>query len=353
MFFKSNVFRRMTQHVAHWAKPWRSRALGGLFLVSMVVAIALNACSLGQSKSLQPLKIGITTWPGFDIALYAQEAGLFEKRGLDVDIVRFENQQDAARAVLRGALDGAFASLWDVVQTDPGNTKPSVILISNISYGSDGMVTRPEIKTVEDLRGKRVGAKLGTVNHLILLEALKLHNLQPDEVTIEDVSNDRAVTLLKEGKIDGAVVWEPMLSETRDAIQGNIVFTTREVDSLVIDTFMSNTETVKTKKAELTEFIAAWFDVMQAVETQPDDVYSIVGKKLGQDPAVFAQDYAGVKKGDIAMQQQMFQSGEGLNAAIAQISQLLKADPRAGRLPRTDVDINAELVTTAIEEWQP
>jgi hypothetical protein len=34
------------------------------------------------------------------------------------------------------------------------------------------------------------------------------------------------------------------------------------------------------------------------------------------------------------------------------MAELLKSDPRAERMPRQDVEINTELVTTAIEEWK-
>ncbi|MGI0485114.1 ABC transporter substrate-binding protein [Pantanalinema rosaneae CENA516] len=328
---------------------WKSfRALFGL---ALLVVLTLNAC--GQSQSLQPLKVGVTTWPGFDIILYAQEAGIFKQRGLEVQLIRFENQQDSARAVLRGSLDASFSSLWDVMQVDPGEDKPEVLLVSNISAGSDGMVARSGIQSIKDLPGKRVGAKLGTVNHLILLEALKLHQIPPEAVTIEDVSNETAVELLRKGKLDAAVVWQPLLGETATAINGKIIFTTAEVDSLVIDTLMSRSSVVKAKSAELVRFMQSWFDVMHAVDTQPTDVYDRVGQALGQTGASFGSDYAGLKKGDIAMQQRMFQSASRLKAAIAQMAQLLQADPRSGRVPREDLEINSALVTSAMATWNP
>ena len=49
------------------------------------------------------------------------------------------------------------------------------------------------------------------------------------------------------------------------------------------------------------------------------------------------------------MQQKMFLSGR-LPLAIAQMAELLKSDPRAARMPRQDVEINTEIVTTAINE---
>lgn len=329
-------------------KTWRCKSR--LFVLAFLFSQVLNACSVEQH--LSTLQIGITSWAGFDIILYAQEAGFFKRRGLDVQLIRFENQQDSCRAVLRGYLDAAFASFWDVMQTDPGNDKPAVILVTNISHGSDGIVTQPAIKSVKDLRGKRVGAKLGTVNHLILLEALKIHQIKPHEVQIEDISNETAVELMSKKKLDAAVIWQPLLSETAEKIKGNVVFTTKELDSLVIDTLVSRTTTVREKQQQLTQFALTWFDLMHAVETKPTQVFRTVGQKLGQTEESFSRDYAGLNKGDMAMQQRMFKQQKRLQKAIAQMAELLKTDPRAARILRPDVDVNAELVTAAMEQWK-
>lgn len=321
------------------------------FVIAIAITFLINACNVGQTQA-QPLKVGITSWAGFDIVLYAQSSEIFKQRGLNVELTRFENQQDSSRAVMRGELDAAFASFWDVMQTDPGNDKPVVLMTTNISAGSDGIVAKPEIQSVKDLRGKRVGAKLGTVNHLILLEALKAHQVVPSEVQILNYSNDVAAEKLVAGEIDAAVLWEPMLGETAKTIQGNVIHTTKQLDSLVIDTLMSSTSTIKVKKAELTQFLLAWFDVMHAVDTQPNQVFKAVGEQLGQSGDSFANDYAGLKKGDIALNQRMFQAN-GLSAAKTQIIQLLQADPRHGRLIRQDVEIEPNLVSAAIEAWKP
>lgn len=86
--------------------------------IALFASIGIHGCS-GFSQKLQPLRIGISSWPGFDIVLYAQEAGLLEQRGLEVELVRFESQQDSMRAMMRGSLDAVFSSLWDTMQKDP------------------------------------------------------------------------------------------------------------------------------------------------------------------------------------------------------------------------------------------
>jgi len=335
-------------------KSWFSRSI--LFIVTLIFPLIIHGCFFQPDDDLKPFRVGISDWPGFDIVLYAQEAGLFQKRGLDVELVRFQNGLDTARAMLRGSVDAAFEALWEVTQVDPRNDKPVFVLVTNVSAGSDGIVTQPTLKSVKDLKGKKIGAKLGTVNHLILLEALKLHNLKPTDVSIDNISNQAAVKRIQaedpEERLDGAVVWEPLLSNTAQKIQGNIVYTTKDLDSLVIDGLVTRSGTLKDKEDELTRFILAWFDLMEVLDHNPQEVFEIVGQQLNQSPESFASDYAGLKKGDIAMNQRMFEPEGRLAQALAQITGLLREDTRHSRIIREDVEINGETVIKAIERWQ-
>ncbi|MCV3215403.1 ABC transporter substrate-binding protein [Plectonema radiosum NIES-515] len=323
-----------------------------LFAIALSLTFLTNACNFGQNQSLKLLRVGTISFPGYDIARYAQTSEIFKQRGLKVEFLLFDNSQDTSRAVMRGRLDAAFTTFWEVMQVDPGNGNPVVLMTLDISAGADGIFAKPEIKSVEDLRGKKVGTKLGIISHLTLLEALKSHQIKPCDVQILDYSNDVAAQKIKEGEIDAAVLWEPVLGETAKSLKGNIIHTTKQVDSLVIDTLMSSNSIVKAKKAELKQFMLAWFDVMHAVETQPKKVFNAVGEQLGQSGESFASDYAGLKKGDMTLNQRMFAPEGRLKSAKAEIVQLLKADPRHGRVIRQDVEIDATLVNEAIAGWK-
>ena len=318
-----------------------------LFLVSLLSVLSLNGCAFKTGNDLT-LQVGITNWPGYDVVLYAQTAKLFENRGLEVKLVRFTNPQDAARALLRGAIDASFMNLSVAMQADPGNDSPVFIMVADTSYGSDGIVGQPEIQSIEDLKGKRVAAKLGAANHLILLEALQAYQIKPEEVPIEDVSNDIAAQLMETGEVDAAALWEPLLSQIKQATGGNIIHTTKDVDTLVIDGLASRSAVVVDKQEALKRFILAWFDLMQVIVDEPDTVFADVAAQLGQSAESFAQDYSGLKPGDIAMNQRMLPGGR-LEEAAQQLKQLLGSDPRHSRVLRDDFATNSKPVAAAIE----
>ncbi|HBK98580.1 MAG TPA: nitrate ABC transporter substrate-binding protein, partial [Microcoleaceae bacterium UBA10368] len=67
-----------------------------LIFLPFLMAIFIKGCSFGTG-ALKPFKVGLNTWPGYQVALYAQATGLFRKHGLEVEFVRFTNQQDNIR----------------------------------------------------------------------------------------------------------------------------------------------------------------------------------------------------------------------------------------------------------------
>ncbi len=329
-------------------KPFRFLFLVCLFIW---VAIGIKGCSFYPSSRLKPFKVGMNTWPGYQIALYAQETGLFRQQGLDVEFVRFNNQQDNIRATMRGSQDASFVPLAEVMQVDPTEEKPVFVLVVNISYGSDGIAARPGINSVKDLKGKKVSTKLSTVSHLILLEALKANQMKPQDVEIVDVENERAIEMLKQNQISAAVLWEPTLADTAKSVGGRVIYTTADVDSLVIDGLTTRSSIMTTKQDELVRFIKVWFEVMEAVETKPQEVFSVVAKRTGTTPEQFAEDYKGLKKGDLVMNHWMFDDGR-LNRTYQETYQLLSADLRHGRILRKDLELNAEPIIKATQNWQ-
>lgn len=329
------------------SKTWFKSVVVLAFALSLLV----HGCLAGGNSEPQSLRVGMNNWPGYAIALYAQETGIFKKRGLDVELVRFTNQQDNIRATIRGSLDASFVPLWEAMQVDPGNDRPAYVMVADISHGSDGIVARSSIDSLRALRGKTIAAKLGTVSHLILLEALQSQNIPPADVQIKDVSNDTAVQLLEQGKVDAAVVWEPLLSQTATKIKGRVIFTTKDVDSLVIDGLATRSSFAKSHQAVLTKFMLAWLDTIHAVSTQPDRVFESIARQLGQTPESVAKDYAGLQKGDAALNRRMFEGR--LNEAKQQIVKLLKLDPRHRQVIRDDIDFDSQPMLTAIQQWKP
>jgi NitT/TauT family transport system substrate-binding protein len=314
---------------------------------------ALTGACLRRDPSW-PLRIGINDWIGYQVIAAAQALGFWQQRNLTADLIEFNNLEDATRALYRQGLDATFTNLWDLLQSSQETTAshPVVLWITNISYGSDGIVARPPYGSVTDLKGKRVAAKLGSVNQLILLEALQTHDLLPQDLEILNLSNDIAVQHLRSGAIDGAVLWQPLLGEVAREIGGKIVHHTGQVDSLVVDVLATDSQILQDRPEELRRLIWVWLDVMQALQQRPKEVFQVLAEKQGRPALEIAADYRGLIPGTLSLNIDRFSQPRPLASKIQKIIALANRDPNHPKDLKNAIEIDPAFTLSALKTWQ-
>ena len=187
-------------------------------VVMLAAALALAWTSAG-AQALTKLKAGMVTGIdqiGLPIAL---ERGFFEKNGLDVTIARpYATGVDALNALQAGESEiaqvgvpmiGAVLRGMDLVALGnfSGNaTKAgSDATVSIVAREGSGIVKGD----LSSLRGKKIAASFGTINHLYVLATLEKAGLKPEDVTLVNTPPpDMTVALLAKG-IDAFSGWDP------------------------------------------------------------------------------------------------------------------------------------------------
>jgi len=187
-------------------------------LVMLAAALAL-AWTPSNAQTLTKLKAGMVTGIdqiGLPIAL---ERGFFEKNGLDVTIARpYATGVDALNALQAGESEivqvgvpmiGAVLRGMDLVALGnySGNaTKAgSDATVAIVAREGSGIV-KGDLTT---LRGKKIAASFGTINHLYILATLEKAGLKPEDVTLVNTPPpDMTVALLAKG-IDAFSGWDP------------------------------------------------------------------------------------------------------------------------------------------------
>ena len=187
-------------------------------VVMLAAALALAWTPAG-AQALTKLKAGMVTGIdqiGLPIAL---ERGFFEKNGLDVTIARpYATGVDALNALQAGENEiaqvgvpmiGAVLRGMDLVALGnfSGNaTKAgSDATVSIVAREGSGIVKGD----LSSLRGKKIAASFGTINHLYVLATLEKAGLKPDDVTLVNTPPpDMTVALLAKG-IDAFSGWDP------------------------------------------------------------------------------------------------------------------------------------------------
>jgi ABC-type nitrate/sulfonate/bicarbonate transport system substrate-binding protein len=183
----------------------RAFAAANIFLALLAIFSAPPAGAQALKKVPLPFSpVGLNSLPLF----VAREAHLYEKNGIDVDVIFIGASSALFQAMLSGAADMA------------GSGGPAVI--ANVLKGGDiiqvaatvprftqSIMTKPEIARPENISGKKIGvSRLGTVTHFALQTAINVYGLK--NVTILQMGGqpEEAAGLLN-GNIDGAVVSPP------------------------------------------------------------------------------------------------------------------------------------------------
>ena len=190
-------------------------------LVTFVCALLLApSVALAQAKDPVKLKAGMVTGidqVGLPIAL---ERGFFEKQGLDVTIARpYATGVDALNALQAGESEivqvgvpmiGAVLRGMDLVAL--GNYSGSATKLGSdatmaIIAGKDSGIAPGDLKS---LKGKKIAASFGTINHLYILAVLDKAGLTPGDVTLVNTPPpEMTVALLAKG-IDAFSCWDPV-----------------------------------------------------------------------------------------------------------------------------------------------
>ena len=109
--------------------------------------------------------------------MYLQVHSIIDKMtGCDVQWVKTQSGMVSVGKLEKGELELAvLGSPPTTIALSPPRSLPlQVISIQEEFWESDGMLVRPEIKNVEDLRGKTIGAPFGSTSHYQLLVFLRI-----------------------------------------------------------------------------------------------------------------------------------------------------------------------------------
>ena len=156
-----------------------------VLLVALCSGFDSSRLAAAESQSLQKLTIG---YPALATTLATiaviQKAGLFKKHGLDVDLVFIAGSPLLTAAMVSGQVPLSFVGAPAVVASAVGGAD-TVLLSCAISMAYGRLFALPEIKSLSQLRGKKIGiTRLGTIDDAILRYTLKQQaNVSEREVT--------------------------------------------------------------------------------------------------------------------------------------------------------------------------
>ena len=279
-------------------------------LLAIAVVAALAAPTLAQAQETK-VAIAISGWTGFAPLTLAKEAGLFKKQGLDVTIKKIP-QKDRHLAIASGDVQCAATTVETWIGWNAAGVATTQIFQLDKSYGADGMVVKPGIAKISDLKGKTVAASPpGTSPYFALAWFLKKNGLSPKDVKVVNLEPQPAANAIIAGTegIDAAMTYEPYLSAVRAKPEaGKIIATTLDYP-MVMDTFGCTPKFLAENPKAAKGLADAYFDAVDMIKADPKKSFEIMGADVKQTGEAFEKSQAYLRWQDRAANQKFF-SGE-------------------------------------------
>lgn len=251
------------------------------------------------------LRVQLVSWGGYAPGLYFNEGAqanarsrFYKDYGFKVD---FKLNND-----LLGALDAWIAGEYDVlVQTadafplytapDEINALgPKAIMQVDWSRGGDAIIVKRGIKTINDLKGKRIAVAVPSPAQTLLISSLEAAGLQYSDVTVVKTSDNlKAAEIFRTNDVDAAVVWSPDdVFATQDVPGSKILLTTKEQSHIIADIMFASQQFIDGNKTMVNQFYEGW--MKGVAEMSVTDNQKKAAKYLGELNGVSTDDALGM-----------------------------------------------------------
>lgn len=241
---------------------------GGIFGLSKAGVIKSDKSSLSFGGNDYDAVLLVDTYTGWSPIVWgnggkdgSKESYFYKNFGVKLQIIQMDDF-DGATSYWKeheNALRFCTLDSYPVEASQSGTmTDARYFVIHNFSAGADAIVATSNIKTVADLKGKKIACSEGTASHSLLLNTLEAAGLSGSDVEIVTTGYGSDVaTAFKAKAVDAAVVFCPDDDACVKAVAGTHVLTsTKQCNTLVTDGFLAHTKWLEknpTKAAKIAE----------------------------------------------------------------------------------------------------
>ncbi|WP_457587731.1 taurine ABC transporter substrate-binding protein [Ensifer canadensis] len=231
-----------------------------------------------------------------------QADGTYEKvTGAKINWQKFDGGADVIAALASGSIDIGYVGSSPLAAAASRELPFETIFVVGLISEAEALAVKG-INKPEELAGKKIATPFVSTAHYSLLTALKHWNIDPKSVEILNLRPPEIAAAWTRGDIDGAYVWDPVLSEIKKT--STVLATSADVAKWGGPTF--DAWIVSKKFAEAHPDIVTGFvkvtggayadyrakpDAWNATSTQAEKIARLTGAKQEDVPALLKGYY--------------------------------------------------------------
>jgi NitT/TauT family transport system substrate-binding protein len=258
---------------------WERLALVILFMGAVMLT--------GSVTAQEKMRMGLSSVSGLHSAVWvAEDKGLFRKNGLEVEVIVTGQGGTAGISALLANDIQMVNSAGDVLVAAALRGGDTVMVASVVNKGLQRLVSKPEIKTPADLKGKRVGVtRIGAVSHSVLLMMLQRWKMNVNDVQVLQLgSSPNMLASLDKGGVDAAVLTIPSMFVAEDRGY-RVLLDMADTDIYYLHTMVATTrQYIKSNRDKVLRFLRGYVEGIAFVKHNKKESLDVVRKKLRLGP---------------------------------------------------------------------
>ena len=232
-----------------------------------------------------------------DAALFVADAqGLYKDKGINTELVQFNNGGDLMTAMASGDVDVGYVGISPVLSSAAAGVPVKVISAAQIE-GSGILVTDDsDIESAQDLAGKTVATPgEASIQHVLLSAYLKNNGMSLDDINESAMKVPSINDALKTGNLPAAITFQPYVSlgEATDDVE-KLVDSSEIVPGHPCCVVAASDDFLKNNKDTAKEIVAIHENATQFINDnikagKTDDVVKLLPEDIVADPAAEAK----------------------------------------------------------------
>jgi len=261
-------------------------------IIGLVTGILLVFFLGNCAKESPPLRVGTVVWPGIECFYLARDLGYY--KNTPIRLVDYPSASEVLRAYRNGELEAATLTMDEILLLATTDPDVRAVLITDTSNGGDAVLGKPEIKKLQDLRGRRVGVESTALGAFLLTRALGKVGMLPKDVKIISLEASEHQQAFRKGTVDAIVTYDPGLSKLL-AVGANLLFDSKQIPGEIVDTLAVHKELITSQSSALNSLLTGWFKATDYLQKNPQDAAARMAPREGVTAEQFLESLKGLR----------------------------------------------------------
>ena len=267
---------------------------------SLLLSLLVSACNPLPEPSL---RVGTNIWPGYEPLYLARSLGYYDNT--PIKLIELNSASDVIHAMRNGSLEAAALTLDEALTMSQDGIKLKLVLVMDFSDGGDVLLVKPELDTLQDLRGKTVAVENTATGAVLLDGALQLAGLTVSDINITSCTIDEQLDCYRTA--DAVVTFEPIKTQLLK-LGAKQLFDSSQIPNRIVDVLVVLEQATQTNPRAIKQLVNGYLKAQYYLTAKPDDAARRVAPRMAISPEEVLSSFEGINIPSLQQNQELLLS---------------------------------------------